>query len=312
MRLLSPRRIRSWSNAASWIACVLLADFTLADRLGNSMAIAAPILEIAQSIQPASSCPQLTNRRYVVLLDRPANLLPQLPEFLAIAAIPCTYLNGSMTFFGGFDNAKASAFRATQLRDLGLDAIVHSFTAKVNDIPVNLQASAILIDPSNDPNAIIQKVRSLTGKSAVFGTFSNRSVILAAPLSSQQSANSNAVLLRNQGLAAQVIRADLIASPSAPNNSPDNSVPKTPIANPNNPSNPPTANNSKKTIYRVLVPNSNSNTLKLIRESAPDAFVTIFKGKSYIQVRTYTNRSNAHRERDRLNTQFSGTILIQD
>ncbi|MBD2178556.1 hypothetical protein H6F42_16690 [Pseudanabaena sp. FACHB-1998] len=276
--------------------------------MGNSIAIAAPNLSIAQSIQPANACPQLTNRRYVVLLDRPANLLPQLPEFLAIAAVPCTYLNGSMTFFGGFDNAQASTFRASQLRELGLDAIVHSFTAKVNDIPANLQGAAILVDPSNDPNAVLQRVRSLTGKGAVFATFSNRSVILAAPLFSQQSANSSAVLLRNQGLAAQVISAELISAPKAP----DNLAPPNPVPTPNNPANPQNPDSSKKIIYRVLVPNSNANTLKLIRESAPDAFVTILKGKSYIQVRTYTNRSNAHRERDRLNSQFSGTILIQD
>jgi hypothetical protein len=62
----------------------------------------------------------------------------------------------------------------------------------------------------------------------------------------------------------------------------------------------------------VLVPNLNDNTLKEIRELAPDAFLTIFKGKYYIQVRTYNNRSNAHRERDRLNARYSGTILLQD
>jgi hypothetical protein len=133
-------------------------------------------------------------------------------------------------------------------------------------------------------------------------------VILAAPLSSQQSANSSAVLLRNQGLAAQVISAELISAPKAP----DNLAPQNPVPTPNNPANPQNPDSSKKIIYRVLVPNSNTNTLKLIRESAPDAFVTILKGKSYIQARTYNNRSNAHRERDRLNSQFPGTILIQD
>jgi hypothetical protein len=185
---------------------------------------------------------------------------------------------------------------------------VHSFTAKVTDIPANLQAAAILVEPSNDPNLAIQQVRLKTGKSAFFATFNNRSVILAAPLSSQQSANASAALLRNQGLAAQVISANLIASPNPSPNIPTSSIPTNPEAN-SVPTNPLS---STKTIYRVLVPNTNANTLKQVRETAPDAFVTIFKGKSYIQVRTYTNRSNAHRERDRLNMRYSGTILIQD
>jgi len=261
---------------------------------------------IAQSTAlPANTCPQLTNRRYIVLIDRPANLLPQLPNFLAIAAAPCSYLDAPMTFFGGFDNAKPSTFRASQLRELGLDAIVHSFSAKVNDIPANLQAAAVLVEPSNDPNLSMQQVRSLTGKSAFFATFNNRSVILAAPLSSQQSANAIASLLRNRGIAAQAISADLIAATSQPTGSIP--TPSFPISTPN-----PNSTNSTKIIYRVLVPNANANTLKQLRELASDAFVTIFKGKSYIQLRTYNNRGNAHRERDRLNVQFPGTILIQD
>lgn len=316
MRSLGLSSSSLWVSAAEKftnhaINCIFIAGVTLIDSVViQSISIALPISQltaqpIAQAIStPVSNCSQLTNRRYVVLIDRPANLLPQLPEFLAIAAVPCSYLNTSMTFFGGFDNAKSSTFRANQLRELGLDAVVHSFSAKVTDIPANLQAAAILVEPSNDPNLAIQQVRSKTGKSAFFAAFNNRSVILAAPLSSQQSANMSAALLRNQGLAAQVISANLIASPntstgSTPTNPETNSVPKNPVS-------------SAKTIYRVLVPNTNANTLKQLRENAPDAFVTIFKGKSYIQVRTYTNRSNAHRERDRLNMSYSGTILIQD
>jgi hypothetical protein len=250
---------------------------------------------IAQSTSNSLTCPQLSNRRYVVMLDRPANQLPQLPEFLAIAATPCGYLNASMTFFGGFDNVQSSTFRANQLRALGLDAVVHSFTAKMNDIPANLQAAVVLVELNQEPNMAIQQVQKLSGKSAVLATFSNRSVLLAAPLSSQQSASAIATKLRGQGLAAQVIGASLISSPNS-------SIPP-------NSTKPPT---STATIYRVLVPNTNANTLKQIRELAPDAFVTTFKNKSYIQVRTYTNRSNAHRERDRLNSRFAGTILLQD
>jgi hypothetical protein len=259
---------------------------------------------IAQSASTPLNCPQLTNRRYVVMLDRPANQLPQLPEFLAIAAAPCGYLNASMTFFGGFDNVQSSTFRANQLRTLGLDAVVHSFSAKVNDIPANLQAAVVLVELNQEPNMAIQQVQNLSGKSAILATFNNRSVLLAAPLSSQQSANAIATKLRGQGIASQVIGASLIASPSATSSTssvPTNSVPAS-----------TTKPTSTATIYRVLVPNTSANTLKQIRELAPDAFVTIFKGKSYIQVRTYTNRSNAHRERDRLNARFSGTILLQD
>ena len=265
----------------------------------------------AQALPPANACQQLSNRRYVVLLDRPANLLPQLPEFLAIAAVPCSYLNSSMTFFGGFDNAQASSFRANQLRELNLDAIVHSFNAKVTDIPANLQGAAVLIDPSNNPNAALQRVRSQTSKGASLATFNNRSVILAAPLSSQQSANAIASSLRSQGLSAQVISASLIAPPATTASNPPTQPaqptnPKPPTSNPTNPKPP-----EKATLYRVLVPNVNADTLKKVRELAPDAFPTVFKGKPYIQVRTYTNRSNAHRERDRLNPIFPNTILIQ-
>ncbi len=281
--------------ALNW---VLTTGVTFGFTLINGLIIQS--MAIAQSIAtPALACSQITNRRYVVLSDRPASLLPQLPQFLAIAATPCSYLNTSVTFFGGFDNAKASIYRAGQLRQLGLDAIVHSFAAQVTDIPANLQAAAILVEPSNDPNLTIQQVRSLTGQNAFFAVFNNRSIILANLLSSQAKANAIATSLRNQGLAAQVISTDLIASPNAPKSS-------TQAAAQTNTQNP------ARIIYRVLTPNANADTLKQVRELAPDAFITIFKGKSYIQVRTYADRSNAHRERDRLNIRFPGTILLQD
>ena len=289
----------SWAIAANYVASsIFLTCFALTN----------PSTAIAQPVSSAQNCQQLTNRRYIVVLDRPANLLPQLPEFLAIAAVPCGYLNTSMTFFGGFDNVQSSTFRANQLRARGLDAVVHSFSAKVNDIPANLQAAVVLVELSQEPNMAIQQVQTLSGKSAVLATFNNRSVLLAAPLSSQQSASAIATKLRGQGLAAQVIGASLIASPttSSPSSVPTNSVPTNSV--PTSTTKP----TSTATIYRVLVPNTNANTLKQIRELAPDAFVTIFKSKSYIQVRTYTNRSNAHRERDRLNARYAGTILLQD
>ncbi len=283
--------IKMAAPKASYVASsIFIACLVLTTDLGKTSTA------IAQSASAPLTCPQLTNRRYVVILDRPVNQLPQLPEFLAIAAVPCSYLNGSMTFFGGFDNIQSSTFRANQLRALGLDAVVHSFSAKMNDIPANLQASVVLVELNQEPNMAIQQVQNLSGKSAILATFNNRSVLLAAPLSGQQSANAIATRLRSQGLAAQVIGASLIAgSPNSP----------TPPISSSNPT-------STATIYRVLVPNTNANTLKQIRELSPDAFVTVFKGKSYIQVRTYTNRSNAHRERDRINARFAGTILLQD
>ena len=263
---------------------------------------------IAQSVNvPIYTCPQVNNRRYVVLTDRPASFLPPLPQFLAIAAVPCSYLNTSMTFFGGFDNVKPAIYRASQMRELGLDAVVYSFSTKVNDIPANLQAAAVLVELNNDPNVVAQQVRSLTGKNAVVATFNNRTIILAAPLSSIQSANTIAALLRNQGIAAQAISADLIASPSSSANS------NTQNSNQNSgatATKSPTG--SSQIIYRVLVPNASADTLKQVRAIAPDAFATIFKGKSYIQVSTYTNRANAHRGRNLLNSQFSGAILLQD
>ena len=298
MNTLRLRYKASWAIAtdriAGYIAASMLAtSFAFADSFANSSKA------IAQPVGTFLTCPQLNNRRYVVMLNSPANLLPQLPEFLAIAAVPCAYLNNSMTFFGGFDNIQSASFRANQLRQLGLDGVVHSFGTKLTDVPEGLRASIILVELNNEPNLVIQQVQSVTGKGALLAAFNNRSVILAAPISSPQIATAIAAQLRGQGLAAQVVSASLLASPSASNSSPnnlDNTVPQ----------------KTGNRIYRVLVPNANANTLKEIRAFAPDAFVTIFKGKSYIQARTYTDRGNAHRERDRLNARFAGTVLLQD
>ncbi len=232
----------------------------------------------------------------MVILDRAASLLPPLPEFLAIAAVPCHYLNTSMTFFGGFDNANGSSFRANQLRELGIDAVVHSFRGKLNDVPANLQASVVLTELNNEQNFALQQVRSLTGKNAILATFNNRSVILAAPLSSRQSANAIANRLRSQGFGAQVISAALISPPLAAAPRPTNT----------------SSSSSASSSYRVLVPRLSADTLKQVKAIAPDAFATIFQGKTYIQARTYNNLENANRERDRLNIRFPGTILIQD
>ena len=269
--------------------CVLL----VVGLVTNSLSIPAKAIAQVASI-PA--CPQISNRAYVVIFDRAASLLPPLPEFLAIAAVPCQYLNTSMTFLGGFDNASGSSFRANQLRELGIDAVVHSFRGKLTDVPANLQASVILTELNNEPNLALQQVRSLTGKNAILATFNNRSVILAAPLSSPQSANAIANRLRSQGIGAQVISAALISPPLAAAPSP-NSRP---------------LSNSSASTYRVLVPRLSADTLNQVKAIVPDAFATVFQGKAYIQARTYSNRDNANRERDRLNIRFPGTILIQD
>lgn len=269
--------------------CLLL----VGSLVTNSLSIPAKAIAQVASI-PA--CPQISNRAYVVIFDRAASLLPPLPEFLAIAAVPCQYLNTSMTFLGGFDNASGSSFRANQLRELGIDAVVHSFRGKLTDVPANLQASVILTELNSEPNLAMQQVRSLTGKNAILATFNNRSVILAAPLSSPQSANAIANRLRSQGIGAQVISAALISPPLAAAPSP-NSRP---------------LSNSSASTYRVLVPRLSADTLNQVKAIVPDAFATVFQGKAYIQARTYSNRDNANRERDRLNIRFPGTILIQD
>jgi hypothetical protein len=319
MKLLRLSNRTSWKiNSQNVVKGLIIATLVLVDSLLSNVSkiAAANITPIAQSSNqpinqpvaqaftvPTLTCPQVNNRRYVVLTDRPANFLPSLPQFLAIAAVPCSYLNTSMTFFGGFDNVKPAIYRASQLRELGLDATVYSFSTKVNDIPANLQAAAVLVELNNDPNLVVQQVQSLTGKNAFVATFNNRMVILAAPLSSVQSANAIGALLRNQGIAAQAISADLIAPPTSSANSSQTSLSSSTTNLP--PSSSPT-------IYRVLVPNTSADTLKQVRAIAPDAFVTIFRGKSYIQVSTYTNRANAHRGRNLLNSQFSGAILLQD
>ncbi len=297
MKLLELSGRALWKiSSQNVVNSLILATLVLVDSL---------VVNVGQSAAtPLPTCPQINNRRYVVLTDRAANFLPPLPQFLAIAAVPCSYFNTSMTFFGGFDNAKPAIYRASQLRELGLDAIVYSFSAKISDIPANLQAAAVLVELNNDPNMVAEQVRSLTGKNAVVATFNNRTLILAAPLSSIQSANAISSLLRSKGISAQAISAGLIAPPTSSANSSQN------LASSSTTTNLPPS--SSQTIYRVLVPNTSADTLKQVRAIAPDAFVVIFKGKSYIQATTYTNRANAHRGRDLLNAQFSGTILLQD
>ncbi len=298
-----------FSSRSLWVIaanCLLMTGFALSDLSGERpIAIAETI---AQVTLPVNNCAQLTNRRYITLIDRPANLLPQLPRYLVLASLPCNYLNGSMTFFGGFDNVKTSTFRAKQLRELGLDAIVYSFNSKVNDIPSNLQAAAVLVEFNNNPNLVLQQVQALTGKSAVLATFGNRSVIVAAPLSSIQSANAIASLLRSRGFAAQIINADIIAPHAT--TSPTGEIPTSiPVTTPNLPNNNPIA--TKPTIYPVLVPNVNANTLKEIKANAADAFVTVLSSNPMFRWET-TNRDNANRERDRLNAIYSGKILLRD
>jgi len=256
-------------------------------------------------IFPTQTCQQLANGRYAVIIDRPVNQLPQLPDSLAVSVLPCRYLTASMTFLGSFENLNSSIYRANQIRQLGLDAVVHSFTDKNNDSAKHLRASALLIEVPSHPDFAIQQVRMLTGKPSFWATFNNRYVILSAPLSSQQTANILANNLRSQGFAVQAVGAIWISD-------------FTPITRPEN-INPAlsyrlTSQTSTKTqkVYQVLIPLDNNKNLKQSSSITSDAFPKIVGGRSYLQVRSYKDLGNAIRERDRLSASFLGVILVSN
>jgi hypothetical protein len=54
----------------------------------------------------------------------------------------------------------------------------------------------------------------------------------------------------------------------------------------------------------------NAETLTQARAIASDAFPRTIQGKRLIQVRSYTDRDNVTRERNRFNERFPGTIVI--
>ncbi|CAN1208697.1 SPOR domain-containing protein [Tumidithrix helvetica PCC 7403] len=251
-------------------------------------------------VLPAKTCQQLGPRNYVVLVNRPGNLLPQLPEFLAISAIPCGYMANSITFFGNFNNLNAASYRAEQLRQIGLDAIVHSFALDNAQISPNLRGASVIVEPNADPNLALQQVQAATNSHTQLVNFANRQVVLASPLSSFQVANTIASNLRSRGFASQAVSASLVSQPNAPT-----STVAPPVSTPND------SSATKKT-FRVLVPELNQATLGYVRAIASDAFPRSYQGRRYIQARTYTDLSNATRERDRFNIRFPGTIIISE
>jgi hypothetical protein len=262
----------------------------------SSEALSSVAFAQVSVVLPARTCQQLAAKNYVVLLNRPGNLLPQLPEFLAISAIPCSYMAHSMTFFGNFNNLNTASFRAEQLRQMGLDAIVHSFELDNAQIPPNLRAASVVVEPIN--NQTLSQVQAATNSHAQFVKFANRPVILASALSSFSVANTIAANLRSRGFASQSVSTNLI-------NPPNVSTGGTP------PTTSPDPSASKKT-FRVLVPQTTEATLGLVRAIAADAFPLIYRGRRYIQARTYTDRANATRERDRFGLRFPGTIIVSE
>jgi hypothetical protein len=256
-------------------------------------------------IIPIQTCQQLADGRYAVIIDKPVNQLPQLPDYLAISVFPCSYFTASMTFLGSFENVNASIYRANQIRQLGLDVVVHSFTNKNNDSPKHLRANALLIEVPSNPDLAIQQVRMLTGKPSFWATFNNRYVILSAPLTNQQTANILANNLRSQGFAVQAVDAAWISD----------SIPITKPVNTNlNLSKQFTSQPSTKTqpVYQVLIPLDNNKNLKQSSSITSDAFPKIVRGRSYLQVRSYKDLGNAIRERDRLSVIFPGVILVSN
>jgi hypothetical protein len=53
-----------------------------------------------------------------------------------------------------------------------------------------------------------------------------------------------------------------------------------------------------------------AETLAQARAIAADAFPRTIQGRQFIQVRSYTDRDNVTRERNRFNERFPGTIVI--
>lgn len=260
--------------------------------------------------QPSQTCVQLTNRRYGVFVGRAANLLPQLPEFLAIAAVPCGYLQHSLTFFGSFDDLQRARFRADQLRQAGLEAVVHSFATTAPMVPDAYRAAVVLVEPTADTSKTLGEVRSLaTAQPATLGT---RSVILAAPMSSVSTATALSAAMRGRGLAAQAISVSSIRVLGEPSPSPNPSPSPTPNPSVTPSPRPTTKPTPKPTVFRLLVPSTSMNTLAQVRRVSPDAFERLYRGRRFVQVRSYGDRSNAQRELERLRSQFANIQLIQE
>jgi hypothetical protein len=298
MRLLSPRQI--YGVITLKFKCLFIFSLVFMNMRSPAQAQA-----IANDIFPTQTCQQLANGNYAVIIDKPVNQLPQLPEFLAVSVLPCRYFTASMTFLGSFKNVNTSIYRAGQIRNMGLDAVVHSFTDKNNNSAQHFRAAALLIEVPLNADLAIQQVRMLTGKPSFLATFNNRPVILSAPLSSQQTANILANNLRSQGFAAQSVGAIWI-SDSDPVNKPANTNKVL-----SNSSISQTSAKAQK-VYQLLIPMDNNQNLKQASYITSDAFPKIVRGRTYLQIRSYKDIGNAIRERDRLSTKFLGVILVSN
>jgi len=294
MKLLSQRR-KYGASALKFIWLFISSLFFTNMRL-NDIAQATN-----NDIFPSQTCQQLASDRYAVFIDRPVNQLPRLPEFIATSVYPCRYFTTSMTYLGSFEDVNASIYLVSQIRKMGLDAVIHSFSSKNSEIAKNFRANALLVEVNANPSLDIQQVRMLTGKSSFWGIFNNRYVILSAPLSSEQTANILANNLRRQGFAVQAIDANLISDSN-------------PLINTNSDfSNRLVARTSSKTqtVYQVLIPleyNKNLKQSSNIIDS--NSFQKIVGGRYYLQVRSYRDLGNAIRERERLNKNFSGVVIM--
>jgi len=316
MKLLSQRR-KYGASALKFIWLFIFSLFFTNMRL-NDIAQATN-----NDIFPSQTCQQLASDRYAVFIDRPVNQLPRLPEFIATSVYPCRYFTTSMTYLGSFEDVNASIYLVSQIRKMGLDAVIHSFSSKNSEITKNFRANALLVEVNANPTLDIQQVRMLTGKSSFWAIFNNRYVILSAPLSSEQTVNILANNLRRQGFAVQAIDANLIADSNPLINT--NSDLSNPLINTNSDlSNPLINTNSDlsnrlaartssktQTVYQVLIPleyNKNLKQSSNIIDS--NSFQKIVGGRYYLQVRSYRDLGNAIRERERLNKNFSGVVIM--
>ncbi len=312
----------------------------------------------ATSNAPLAHCSEVATRRYAILVNQPIDSLPQLPEFLTIAATPCQYFGILMTFFGTFDSAESVTLRADQLRQLKLDAVVHSFKGDISSLNRNYRAYSVIVEMGANPDTTVQQLQSLRFSPQKVN-LGNRAVLVVSPSSSLAPARAVSNNLRARGLTTQVISATLLnrnlrpaADPNrttvAQGNSTNTAAGNTPRpprpgntgnstgTNPgngaNNNSNPKpsgtkpnpkgaqTANNGatlppipalpQGKVYRLLIPVRGAETLAQARAIASDAFPRTIQGKKLIQVRSYTDRDNVTRERNRFNERFPGTIVI--
>jgi len=251
----------------------------------------------AQIATPTASCEQLSRSRYMVLVSNP--IYTAIPQYLSIAAAPCTYLSQSVTSFGYFNSIDASAFRVNQLRQLGFDAIAQSFSPGT-PIPNQIAGVSVIAEPSSiNPMLSLQQVSAITGINAQSAAFNNRQVVLAAPLVSMNTANNLVSSLRSRGFSSDYVDPRAIQALNA--------FPPvvTPIPDPN----PGNISGGK---FKLLLPVVSNASLIQIRQEFPSATTRLYQRKRYAQVASYIDRFSASRERDRVLVRYPGSIVILD